>query len=186
MMKLLVLAPLLVLAASFVRADDSDCHQAEHIEEAAYQVAKQARHFDRVLVNFDGYSHISKDSLRLAEAAEHLHSLAHVNRTSCHHLERDFDKVVRRYERFSSAFEHAHDIHDNHHVAEDWHEVEHAYHALVSSFEFETHTEAEKTYYGRKGRAVDPELIAQWRRVCSGGRRKSCDKLRAVGAPLEP
>ena len=180
-MKLLVLVALLALAFAYVHADDSGCHQAQHIEAAAHKVEKRARHFDRVVVRFDGYSHISDDSLHLAEAAKHLHGLAHANRSSCGHLRQDYGNVVRLFDHFNSEFEEAHHIHNNHHVAEDWHEVEHAYHALVSSFDF---TGPEKTYYGRHGRAVSPELIAQWRRVCAGGRRKSCNKLRAVGAPL--
>ena len=180
-MKLSLLVLLLVLAAGTAYADDSGCVQAHHIKAAAHEVEKQARHFDRVLVRVEGYSHISDDSLNLAEAAEHLHHMANANRSSCHHLRQDYGNVVRLFDHFDSAFEKAHHIHNNHHVAEDWHEVEHAYLALASSFDF---TEPEKTYYGRHGRAVSPELIAQWRRVCAGGRRKSCNKLRAVGAPL--
>ncbi len=190
-MRLLALVPLLVLAAVSVQADDSGCHQAQHIKAAAREVAKQARHFDRVLVNFDGYSHISDDSLHLAEAAEHLQSLARANRSSCGHLRQDYGNVVRLYQYFGTELKYAHNIHNNHHIAEDWYEVEHAYRALVSSFVFETpahgsNTQPEKVYYGRRGRPVSPELIAQWRRVCRSGRRKSCNKLRAVGAPLDP
>ncbi|MCZ6617500.1 MAG: hypothetical protein O7E57_05165 [Gammaproteobacteria bacterium] len=190
-MKLLVLVPLLVVPAMSIQADDSGCHQAKHIEAAAHDVEERARHFDRVLVNFDGYGHISDDSLHLAEAAEHLHELAHANRSRCDHLRQDYGNVERLYNHFAREFRSAHDIHHNHHVAEDWYELEHAYHALVGSFDFETPTHGdnaqhEQVYYGRHGRPVSPELIAQWRRVCKSGRRKSCKKLNAVGAPLEP
>ncbi len=160
-MKLLVLVALLALAFAYVHADDSGCHQAQHIEAAAHKVEKRARHFDRVVARFDGYSHISDDSLHLAEAAKHLHGLAHANRSSCGHLRQDYGNVVRLYGHFNIEFKGAHNIHNNHHIAEDWHEVEHAYRALVSSCVFETpahgsNTQPEKVYYGRRGRPVSP------------------------------